>query len=224
MEQDYVHGLHVLPKEFESDRANIAALQSEFERRLADAGVVGEFTVEVGNTARKICDLAAWVDLVIMNIAHPPGRGPLKKITSGLRTIIYRSPRPLVLVPGITGAFSNLLLAYDGSPKANEALYISAYLTGKWGLQLTVLSIESARVGPQTLQIARDYLEGQDLEARYLLQQGDQAENILAVARQIACDAILMGGYGYSPVLEMVLGSAVDRVLREAEGPVYLCR
>jgi len=33
-----------------------------------------------------------------------------------------------------------------------------------------------------------------------------------------------MGGYGFSPVLEVVLGSAVDQVLREARGAVLVCR
>ncbi|NIN69699.1 MAG: universal stress protein, partial [Anaerolineae bacterium] len=35
---------------------------------------------------------------------------------------------------------------------------------------------------------------------------------------------IIMGGYGYSPVLEVVLGSTVDQVLRHSRHPTLICR
>ena len=35
---------------------------------------------------------------------------------------------------------------------------------------------------------------------------------------------IIMGGYGKSPATEILLGSAVDRVLREAWQPMLICR
>jgi len=33
-----------------------------------------------------------------------------------------------------------------------------------------------------------------------------------------------MGGYGLSPVLEVVLGSGVDQVLRTSRQPMLICR
>ena len=38
------------------------------------------------------------------------------------------------------------------------------------------------------------------------------------------CDLILMGGYGHGPAVELVLGSAVDQVLRESRWPALICR
>jgi len=35
---------------------------------------------------------------------------------------------------------------------------------------------------------------------------------------------IVMGSYGYNPVLEVVLGSAVDQVLRSSQHPTLICR
>ena len=37
-------------------------------------------------------------------------------------------------------------------------------------------------------------------------------------------DLIIMGGYGLSPVLEVVLGSAVDQILRASRRPMLICR
>jgi nucleotide-binding universal stress UspA family protein len=33
-----------------------------------------------------------------------------------------------------------------------------------------------------------------------------------------------MGSYGFNPLLEVVLGSTVDKILRSAEMPVLVCR
>jgi nucleotide-binding universal stress UspA family protein len=33
-----------------------------------------------------------------------------------------------------------------------------------------------------------------------------------------------MGGYGFNPALEIVLGSTVDEVLRTGQLPVLICR
>jgi len=46
----------------------------------------------------------------------------------------------------------------------------------------------------------------------------------LDAAQENGCDLIVMGGYGFSPVVEIVLGSAVDQVLRESQHPVLICR
>jgi nucleotide-binding universal stress UspA family protein len=34
----------------------------------------------------------------------------------------------------------------------------------------------------------------------------------------------VMGGYGFGPMLEVVLGSTVDEVLRTSRRPVLICR
>jgi nucleotide-binding universal stress UspA family protein len=46
----------------------------------------------------------------------------------------------------------------------------------------------------------------------------------MRTAEEHECDLIIMGGYGFSPVMEIVLGSAVDEVLRASRRPVLICR
>ncbi|MFQ5422045.1 MAG: universal stress protein, partial [Anaerolineae bacterium] len=81
MEQDYIHGLHIISSERAAASKRVETISAEFERRLAEAGVEGDFSVETGSTARAVCDSAVYADLVIMNIAHAPGSGPLKKLS-----------------------------------------------------------------------------------------------------------------------------------------------
>jgi nucleotide-binding universal stress UspA family protein len=35
---------------------------------------------------------------------------------------------------------------------------------------------------------------------------------------------IVIGSYGFNPLVEIMLGSSVDQVLRESSVPVLLCR
>jgi len=117
------------------------------------------------------------------------------------------------------------LLAYDGSPKANEALFIAAYLAGKWQLPLTVVTVtEDEQVGPATLQSAQDYLEGQGVSAAFVQERGAIAWAIIRTAYLYECDFMIMGGYGFSPVWEIILGSEVDQILRAKQWPVLICR
>jgi nucleotide-binding universal stress UspA family protein len=49
-------------------------------------------------------------------------------------------------------------------------------------------------------------------------------EVILEAAQEHGSNLILMGGYGHSPVIEAMLGSVVDSVLRASQQPVLVCR
>jgi len=47
---------------------------------------------------------------------------------------------------------------------------------------------------------------------------------ISETARKHHCDLVVIGSYGFNPLLEIMLGSSVDQVLRESHVPVLLCR
>jgi nucleotide-binding universal stress UspA family protein len=116
-------------------------------------------------------------------------------------------------------------LAYDGSPKANEALSIAAYLADKWPISLVVVTVmDNGHIPPNTLSQAQGYLESLGVQATYMEASGSVPEAILKTAEEHTCDLIIMGGYGHGPVLEVVLGSAVDQVLRASQQPTLICR
>jgi nucleotide-binding universal stress UspA family protein len=220
-----VHGVHVTRSEAEREGEDVQAIQTEFDRRCQAAGVPGRLAVEVGGVARKLCERSRWVDLVVLSLAHPPAPQPVAKLGSGFRTLIRRCPRPVLAVPEGALPLDRALLAYDGSPKAEEALFVATYLAGGWGIPLVVVTvIETGRTTSAALARAREYLESHRVEATFVKESGPVAEAILKTAEAHESDLIVMGGYGFSPVLEVALGSAVDRVLREARGAVLVCR
>ncbi len=220
-----LRGLYIVPSEAQAQSEGTIAVQAEFDRRCDAACIPGRLAIEVGKVARGICARARWTDLVVVNVAHPPGTQPRTRLSSGFRTLLRRCPRPVLAVPGIVSPLSRALLAYDGSPKAEEALFIAAYLASRWQISLAVVSVlENSLVAQEALARAQAYLESREVGATYVQGRGSVAEVILSTAAEQDSDLLLMGGYGHSPVVEVVLGSAVDQVLRESRRPILICR
>lgn len=224
MENSRIYGLHVTGIQPQEEADNGKEIQAQFEKRLAEAGVEGKLSLETGKISRRICERARWADLVVLNLAHPPSPQPLAKLGSGFRTLIRQCPTPVLAVPGPAVPLKRALLAYDGSLRAEEALFVSAYLGCRLKISLVVVSvIENVRSEPNPLDRAGEYLKKRDVEFTPVTETGPVGEAILKTAENQQCDFILMGSYGRSPVVEMMLGSAVDQVLRESHIPILIC-
>jgi nucleotide-binding universal stress UspA family protein len=135
------------------------------------------------------------------------------------------SPRPILAVPAAPAALARPLLAYDGSPKAREALFVATYLAEVWRVPLAVVAVRSAgRPAERLLAEAQRYLEIHEVEAALIEAGGPAPGAILAAAREQESDLLILGGYGGSPVVAAVLGSTVNAVLARAAMPVLVCR
>jgi len=224
-EGSQLHGLHVVPRGKDKTKAAVIEVQEKFNQRCNQAGIIGQLSIVAGGVADQICEHAHWTDLVVVNLTYPPAPRPLAKLSSGFRDLIRFCPRPILATPHAISQLKRALLAYDGSPKAREALFVATHLACKEKTFLVVVSVaENERVTEGTLKQARDYLKAQNVEALYLNRSGSIAEVILESSIEYDCDLLIMGGYGHNPVLEVVLGSAVDRVLRESHKPMLICR
>ncbi len=222
-----VLGLHVTDSETDVASDAVQAVQAEFQRRCETTLVQAHLIVASGKAARAVCERARWTDLVVVSLTHPPGPQPLARLGSGFRSLLHLCPRPVLAVPGATFPLSRALLAYDGSPKAEEALFVATYVAGQWGLDLSVVSVTETDTAPaETLDRAQSYLAEHGVGATFIdiEKSGPTAEAILETAQEQESDLIVMGGYGHSPMVEVVLGSAVDQVLRESLVPTLICR
>jgi nucleotide-binding universal stress UspA family protein len=158
-------------------------------------------------------------------MVYPPPTGAFARIDSGFHEIIQRCPRPVMAVPRVVSPLTHALLAYDGSPKGQEALFVATYLAGAWKIPLTVITVfEDGRFAPETLMKARVYLEDSNIEAEFVAGQGQVGAAILKETSDRQADFLILGGYGHTPMLDVVLGSTVDQVLRETQHPVLICR
>ncbi|MEA3308264.1 MAG: universal stress protein [Chloroflexota bacterium] len=220
-ESGQIRGLHITP---DGELAS-PELQARFERRCQEAQIPGQLSITPGDVTQLIHDRSRWADLVVLGLTHPPEPQPISRLISGFRTLISRCPRPILALPGPARPLQRALLAYDGSPKAREALFVAAYLAGRWGISLTVLTVmEGGEELTEALSDAQRYLRAQDCRASYHDASGPVAETILQTAANLDSDLIIMGGYKFMPWLEIVLGSTVDQISRASDRPFLLCR
>lgn len=231
-----VYGLHVFSEIGAEDEdvdvcgPRFQPLREEFDERCMRAGVGGALIITPGEVVEETLRRAAVTDLVALNLSHPPGESLPALWASGFRELIRRSPRPVLATPQTVAPLNKGLAAFDGSPKAYEALFIAAYLAGRWGIPLTVAAVEvsaaaGAGAGAARLEAAREYLKSRGVGAAYRIESGPTvADALLQAAEAEGCDFILTGGYGYSPVLELALGSTVNDLLRRSRIPLLICR
>jgi nucleotide-binding universal stress UspA family protein len=220
-----IAGLLIVRTPAARESAEAQAVRDEFDRRCAEAEVHGNLAIEVGAVTDLICDRARWNDLVVVNLAYPPSAAPVARLRNGFRALVQRCPRPILAVPQVVSTLSRALLAYDGSPKAQEALYVGTYLILQWQIPLTVVAVIEGEHGAESpLDRARQYIESHGAVASYIEESGPVADAILRVAAAQSSDLIVMGGYGFNPLLEAVIGSTVDQVLRVVKQPVLICR
>jgi nucleotide-binding universal stress UspA family protein len=201
-------------------------LLDAFARRSSERGVPFDTTLAMGIVANEICDQARTADLVV--IGH---RGVNEQFSSGLlgsttESVARKSPRPVFVSPMRFQEISRPLLAYDGSQRASAAMHAAAEVASALGLPLTVLHVardESAN-GGKVLDEARRYLSSYGLDLTCETVTGHPHQRIVDFIRERGHDLLFIGAYGHSRIIEMVLGSTTEFVLRNSPCPVFLAR
>jgi nucleotide-binding universal stress UspA family protein len=218
-----IHGLHIVKTAEEAEHPEVLALKEEFSQICAREEVQGVLAVEVGEATQKILERAALTDLIVLKISHPPSTG-IRMLGSHIRTILARASRPILALPGNVSELNHALLAFDGSPKSREALFIATYLAEQWQTKLTILSgLEDAAAESAARDFAQNYLEFNEVEADFI-QQKYSAEALILTAEAVQADLVIMGGYSGSILKEMTVGSSVNSMLQKARLPILICR
>ena len=223
IEGSSISALHLIKEPFDPGEERLQNLRREFRKRSDEQKRSTNLYIEVGKVAETLSQRALWNDLLIFSLQHPPADRPEVRLRSGIRSLIQSCPRPLLAVPENTD-LKHGLLAFDGSPRATEALYLAAYLGEKWGIRLSVVHAredDHSRISP--LDSAQEYLSARNIKAEYITELGSPADVILETKGSQDCDFLIVGGYGYQSVMEVLFGSTLDALLRQVDVPVLIC-
>jgi nucleotide-binding universal stress UspA family protein len=190
-----------------------------------DHGVRAETQLATGIIANEICEQARTADLVV--VGH---RGVNERFSTGLlggttESVTRKCPKPVLVSPLEFQPVTRPLLAYDGSQRAAAAMHEAAELATALAVPLTVLHVgKDDAAGHRILDEAKRYLATHRIEAEYVTRPGYANEAILEVMDTGQHDLLVIGAYGHSRIIEMVIGSTTEYVLRNASAPVFLCR
>jgi len=201
-----------------ADPADEAAAEArdDFARRCADAGVEGQIAMSEREPVQAILERAAYADVVV--VAAPAGRP-----TGWLRSLLHRSPRPLLLARGQAVRAARPLLAYDGRERAELALFALAYMVLAHGGRPAVVCVaERGRPPGPVLDKAAAYLGELGLRADMVAERGPVDAAIARAAEREGADLVVMGSYRYNRRLEEFTGNVVDRVVARVSVPVLV--
>ena len=221
-----IHGLHIHRTITETSQQEHQFVQSEFFNRCQSAGVKEyDFLIAEGQIGEVLCEHARFADLIVLPLNHPPGDKPILRLGSGITTLIRSCPVPILTVPSTPTDMRDILLAYDGSIKAKEAMYVAAYLGSQHKTSIKILTSEIGVDNAHDVnQECQEYLSRFPIETDYIITDLTVIEEITRLQGQGEIDLVIIGGYGHQSLVNLVLGSVVDQVLREIQLPVLICR
>lgn len=223
-EEAWIHGLHIVDSKKKLESEPALAVQAQFNKLCAEAGVEGKLFIEEGEITSKICERATMTDLIVLKIVHPP-MGGLATLKSPFRKIIQKSSRPILGVPSKATRFQRALLAYDGSNLAKEALFVATYLAEIWKTELIVFTAtDGTKVTADVQDHVRKYLDIHEVEAEYIINEQGTMNNFKQTVKEQNADLVLMGSHGGTTLQQVFIGSALDYMLRESSVPVFICR
>jgi len=201
-------------------------LLDAFTARCETEGIAHDTALPMGIVANEICDQARTADLVV--VGH---RGVNEQFSTGLlgsttESVTRKCPKPVLVTPLQFREIGRPLLAYDGSQRASAALHAAAEVTSSLKLPLTVVHVsrDDGSEGGRVLAEAQRYLQSYDVAVTPKPLTGPPHQRIVDVLRDGRFDLLFIGAYGHSRIIEMVLGSTTEYVLRNSGAPVFLAR
>jgi nucleotide-binding universal stress UspA family protein len=223
-----LHGLHVVASASQASSPESEAVKATFEERCRAAGVDGKLVIAVGEVVKEVKRRARWTDLIVVNLAHPPGSRVLDKLRPGFRSLLRQTAWPALVTPSHTSSLARPLLAFDGSRTSIQALYLLTYLAGRWQLPITVVTAnEGTRVSSEIQRLPKDYFHARGIDrdrVTFVEEEGPAGPAILRTAEIYECDWIVMGSYSRRGIGDIVADSTLDVVLRSSWWPMLICR
>jgi nucleotide-binding universal stress UspA family protein len=201
------------------------AILEAFAESCGEKGIRHQSFLDMGLIANEICSRAKVADLVV--VGH---RGINEEFSTGLlgstaETITRKCPRPVLVSTKRFKPVERPMLAYDGSQRASSAMESAAEFCTRLNLPLTVLTVGKEDKIIESIQHqAKAYLGSYAVETRYESARGYPEQKIIEHLANFGHDLLFIGAYGHRRIIEMVLGSTTEYVMRNATCPVFMTR
>ena len=218
----------LMRKEYEQDKKEARAGVKRFAAQARKAGVASVEGISVEADAGAILSMRArTADLVVLPL---PGEDDIGVLGGHcVEQCVLAVGRPVLLVPekGLPAGFPRkVLVAWNGSREAARALSDAVPLLARARSVVVLSSGPAGDEGPlHSAKAAVAYLARHGIAAGTMhATTSDErvGDTILARARKIGADLLVMGAYGRPRFAELVLGGATRAILRGASIPVLM--
>lgn len=198
------------------------AILAAFETRAREAGVSFEPVLREGNVSQILEEEAQMSDLAAVGSRGANAAHRRDLVGRHADALARRMPAPLLVAPEEYRDIRAPLLAWDGSPKSRKALVLAAELAALFELPVRVVTaMDDDVAGHALLAEAEEELRYRRVAVSSALRRG-HPDDVIFSEIGAGADLVAMGAHGHGRVVELVLGSTTDRVLRAANVPVLL--
>jgi len=217
----------MLASDYNEAKRSATVLAEKTRQRLEQAGIEAEVSVidaSPANRAKTIAGHARYSDVSIMGGRDGAGA------TVTFETLLMESGRPVIVVPPgapLRARPRHVVLAWQASREATRAVHDALPLLDP-GTKLDVLVIGSEGSGDETgerpgQRIAETLAQlGLPAQVVALPKQGiSDGKSLLNYMEASNADLLVMGGYGHSPIRELLLGGTTRTVLNGLTKPVF---
>ncbi len=192
---------------------------------LNESRVLFETEKMVASPANAILERSHLSDLVILGKCGEFSRWDQQRLGATIQIVSRNIHKPVIVTDKESRSINHILIGYDGSPNANQALQFSGHLAEKLHSRVTLLSVtDDEKIGQHYINEARDYLKNYNIELDHIVLPGTPDKEIVKFAKENKVDLIAIGAYGHSKLREMLLGSNTEHILRHSSCHVMLAR
>src|SRR5918995_131313 len=140
-------------------------------------------------------------------------------------TALFNTARPILLIPeqGIEHSARNVVIAWNGTAEATRALSGALPLLLNAD-RLHVLTAATPRTRVESGAALAEYLgwHGLICEVHPMYPENEVGPALLARAKELEADLLVMGGYGRSRMRERIFGGVTQHVLDHHEMPILI--
>lgn len=229
--------------------ANLSSDEQEHVRRIREMLNADE-TLEViiaGSPARGLHDRAEELEADLVAVGSRTWEPLGRELTAVANRLLSGGPCAVIHAPAgyaeRVRPLARIVVGYDGSPEAGDALAEAAGLAAASGALVDVVHAHeeaaaylgypaAVYVTPDELELAEQRAERTAAEALETLPEalrgvsaarlGTPGAVVDAFALEQDADLVVLGSRGYGPLRRTLLGSASGHVLRHADRPVLV--
>lgn len=208
-------------------REGIAAAIARFTEVCERVGLPFRVVEAEGDAQESLVEALKLSDLGIVGIRHAFDYGTVAHDDDFLAGVARASRRPIIAMTAPARVARRILVAYDGSGVAADALRSLAVLNAFDPSVVRVVSCiedEDAEALEGGLAEARAYLELHGFTVETALLEGDPDEAILEHATAFKADLVVIGAVGRRGLSKLLAGDTASSLLAKSELPLYLRR
>lgn len=208
-------------------RAGMRDAIARFTEVCGAAGLPFRIVEAEGDAQEALTDALKLSDLGIVGIRHAFDYGTVAHDDAFLARVARAANRPIIAMTAPARAIRRILVAYDGSQVAADALRSFGVLNA---FDPTVVRIASSlenedhEVVEGRLAEARGYLELHGYTVETVVLDGKPCDAILEHAKAFEADLIVMGAVGRRGLSKLLAGDTASSLLAASDIPLYLRR